>query len=102
MRRVLALSALLSVSCVLLAQPTVIGIPAVDGKSLNRADILLRHPGQAKPNQKRSVSKEMAVFPGDNVLPQLVEGAYWSTGMTFINMDTRTTKFTVFFVADDG
>jgi hypothetical protein len=43
-----------------------------------------------------------AVFAGDNVLPQLVDGAGWQTTFTFANVDTKAVTFEVYFIASNG
>ena len=99
MRLFFYIAAGLTISGLLSAEPAVRARSAVEGGRLNTADILARASGKAK--SKLGV-KGMTVFPGDNVVPQFVEGSYWSTGITLVNMDTRTLTATVYFIADDG
>jgi hypothetical protein len=89
----------LTISGLLSGEPAVRARSAVEGARLNTADILARASGKAK---SKLGAKGMTVFPGDNVVPQFVEGSYWSTGITLVNMDTRTLTATVYFIADDG
>ena len=50
----------------------------------------------------QSESRQAAVFAGDNVLPQLVDGAGWQTTFTFANVDTKTVSFEVYFISSNG
>jgi len=86
-----------ALSMPLLAQPSMQGIPGYDGSSLNRAEILASRNVKSK-----SSTRNIAVFSGDEVLAQFVDGDAWSTSVTFVNLDTKVLKFSLYFVADDG
>lgn len=42
------------------------------------------------------------VFPRDNVIPQVVDGAGWRASFSFANLDSRTVVFTIYFFDDAG
>lgn len=42
------------------------------------------------------------VFAGDNVIPQVVDGAGWQTSFSFANLDSRTVVFYIYFFDDAG
>jgi hypothetical protein len=90
---------MLSVGAVaLVGQPLISGLDSVAGQSLNRAEIESNNIVTAGKTHRKGVT----VFTGDDVIPQFVEGAGWSTAITFVNLDTTTIKFSLYFIADDG
>jgi|SRR5579859_311288 len=42
------------------------------------------------------------VFAGDNVFPQVVDGAGWKTTFKLVNLENHTVSFTLSFFDDDG
>ena len=80
------------------AQSVVRGLPSGGSAGLNRQAIAARQAAQSPKTSRRGV----AVFPGDNIIPQLVEGAGWSTAMTFVNLDVKSVRFTIYFLDDNG
>ena len=42
------------------------------------------------------------VFPGDNVIPQLVDGSGWMTSFSFANLDSKLLRFQVYFFSSAG
>jgi hypothetical protein len=51
----------------------------------------------AKENKPRVV-----VMPGDNVIPQVVDGGNWKTTFKFVNLENHFVSFRVSFLRDDG
>lgn len=63
----------------------------------------LRAKGRAPQGLRRGEIRPMSVtFPGDNVIPQIAEGAGWQTTLRFVNLDARNLTFSVYFFDDDG
>lgn len=50
----------------------------------------------------KSKQKHVIVFPGDDVVPQFVDGSGWSTTITLTNLDTKRVKTTVYFFTETG
>jgi hypothetical protein len=42
------------------------------------------------------------VFPGENVIPQLVDGSGWMTSLSFANLDSKLVRFSVYFFSSAG
>jgi hypothetical protein len=72
-----------------------LAIPGIDGSREN-ATIL-----EAKTGTKSS-GKQVLVFAGDNVIPQIVNGDGWSSAITLVNLENRRLQATILFFADDG
>lgn len=67
-----------------------------------RAALLKGHAlpaGGLNPAQK---GRQAIVFPGENVIPQLVDGAGWQTSFTFANLDSKTLTFEIYFFSSAG
>lgn len=41
-------------------------------------------------------------FAGDNVIPQIADGAGWQTTLRFVNLDGRNLSFSLYFFDDNG
>jgi hypothetical protein len=76
--------------------PTAVGVPAGPGKSANARLI------EDRRNARGQGGKNVIVFTGDNVIPHVVDGAGWKTTFVLTNLDTRTIRFSLAFVADNG
>lgn len=86
-----------SLSGLLLAQgPAVLGLEPVAGDTGNADLISSRRAYNAKG------SKNVTVFAGDNVIPQVVDGAGWRTSFVLTNLDSKALRFTVAFLTDNG
>jgi hypothetical protein len=82
----------------LLPAQKMVGLFGYEGSDLNRQALFSKLGTRGKPGAPR----HMTVFPGDRVLPQFVDGGFWSTEVTLINLDTKTIHVSVYFCADDG
>jgi hypothetical protein len=76
----------------------IVPVPGEDGGRTNEQLLMLRHASGKKDGSTRKV----VAFPGDNVIPHVVDGGSWSTAVTLTNLDTRTIRMTVFFLRDNG
>jgi len=45
---------------------------------------------------------KVVVFAGDNVIPQVVDGAGWKTTFKFVNLENHSVSFTLQFIQDNG
>jgi hypothetical protein len=75
-----------------------VGLPGSDGSQLNRAALAGRLDKAVKPGSPR----RLMTFPGDRVIPQFVDGGFWSTEVTLVNLDTDVIDASVYFLADNG
>jgi hypothetical protein len=76
---------------------TVTGLPGSEpGDQLNRQ--LLRE----RVGEKKGAERQVAVFPGDRVIPQVVDGDSWKTSMFFVNLENHSVSFQVLFFDDGG
>jgi len=83
---------------------TIVGLGASEpGDTRNQELLASRHaarqssqasPGALRPN--------VIVFTGDRVISQFVDGAFWLTSITVVNLETHSTDFDVLFFQDDG
>jgi hypothetical protein len=48
------------------------------------------------------LKNKVAITEWDNVLPQIADGAGWSTRIMLVNMGTAAAPFTLYFYKDDG
>src|SRR4051812_11957374 len=78
---------------------SVVPLTGEDGQRTNEQMVLMHQGSDTKSIVTR---KRVAVFPGDNVIPHLIDGASWSSAVTLTNLDTRTLEVTVYFFRDDG
>jgi hypothetical protein len=76
----------------------VVPMTGEDGQRNNEQLLMLRHSSGKGAGSARKV----VAFPGDNVIPHVVDGGSWSTAVTLTNLDTRTIRMTVLFFRDDG
>jgi hypothetical protein len=68
------------------------------------------HPGdqlnrqflRERSEEKKSAQRQVAVFPGDRVIPQFVDGDSWKTSMFFVNLESHSVSFQVLFFDDGG
>lgn len=70
-----------------------------EGSSLNRQAVEQVKAGRTS---TKDTTRNVVVFAGDRVIPQLVDGAGWQTSMTFVNLENRVVRFSVYFFADNG
>src|ERR1700674_3001418 len=49
-----------------------------------------------------AVQPHDVVFAGDNVFPQVVDGAGWKTTFKLANLENHFVTFTLYFFGDDG
>jgi hypothetical protein len=78
---------------------TVQGIAAEDGASFNRAEIEQR---QASSSVAKTNRRNVAVFPGDNVISHFADGGGWSSAVTLTNLDSKRLHARLLFMRDDG
>ncbi len=50
----------------------------------------------------KSGARQIAVFSGDTIIPQFVDGDGWKTTVTLVNLESRAVTARVFFFQDDG
>lgn len=50
----------------------------------------------------KKATKEVVVFRGDTVIPQIVDGGGWKTTITLINLENRIVVFDLLFFQDSG
>jgi hypothetical protein len=94
--RVFALAGLMSAAFSLNASVT--GIPGdPELKTRFNQELLARSPAAVKNPQR-----DIAVFTGDTVIPQFVDGGGWKTTVTTTNLESFTVHFVVLFFNDDG
>lgn len=82
-------------ACTLSAQ-VIVGTAGDGG---GRSNQLQLHTQQAISTQAH---KDVVVFIGDTVLPQIVDGASWKTTLKFVNLENHTVVFKVLFFSDNG
>lgn len=58
--------------------------------------------GERSELSKKNLQPRIAVFPGDRVIPQFVDGGSWKTSMFFVNLESHPVSFQVLFFRDDG
>ncbi|HUQ96009.1 MAG TPA: hypothetical protein VM120_30305 [Bryobacteraceae bacterium] len=76
---------------------TTTGLPGSNaGDRLNQQFLRQRR------EESKSAQRSVAVFPGDRVIPQFVDGGSWKTSMFFVNLENRSVSFQVLFFDDDG
>ena len=76
---------------------TATGLPASSpGDRLNQQIL------QQRQESKKSEAKLVAVYPGDRVIAQFVDGGSWKTSMYFVNLENHSVSFQVLFFTDDG
>src|SRR5712664_2297764 len=93
---VVALAGLISI--VSSVNASITGIPGDPGAtSSSNQQLAARDGAGGKISQK-----DVAVFTGDTVIPQFVDGGGWKTTITTTNLDSRTVHFVVLFFNDDG
>jgi hypothetical protein len=95
-RTLLALAGMMSAVCG--AQPLITGIPG-DPLSISTSNQELL---ALKGSSPKSAERHIAVFTGDTVIPQFVDGGGWKTSVTLTNLDSKTVHFVVLFFNDDG
>lgn len=78
------------------AQTTTVLPSSSPGDRLNE-QIMQAHRAQTKTAQPH-----IAVFTGDRVIPQFVDGGSWKTSMFFVNLENHSVSFQVLFFRDDG
>src|SRR6266508_3054495 len=94
--RVVALAGLMSI--VSSVNATISGIPGdPDIRSTSNQQLAARDGAGGKISQR-----DVAVFTGDTVIPQFVDGGGWKTTITVTNLDSKTVHFAVLFFNDDG
>src|SRR5260370_6726889 len=94
--KVVALAGLISI--VSSVNASITGIPGDPGAtSTSNQQLAARDGGGGKISQK-----DVAVFTGDTVIPQFVDGGGWKTTITTTNLDSKTVHFLVLFFNDDG
>ena len=94
--RVVALAGLMSIHSIVSASIT--GIPGDPGaRSTSNQQVAVRDSVGGKTSQR-----DVAVFTGDTVIPQFVDGGGWKTTITTTNLDSKTVHFVVLFFNDDG
>jgi hypothetical protein len=77
---------------------SITGIPGdPDTTSTSNQRLAARDDTRGKTSQK-----DVAVFTGDTVIPQFVDGGGWKTTITTTNLDSKTVHFVVLFFNDDG
>jgi hypothetical protein len=95
-RKVVALVGLMAIASSVNASIT--GIPGDPGvMSTSNQQLASREVSGGKIPQR-----DVAVFTGDTVIPQFVDGGGWKTTITVTNLDSRTVHFVVLFFNDDG
>src|SRR5713226_8868317 len=93
---VVALAGLVSI--VSSVNASISGIPGdPDTTSTSNQLLVARGVAGGKTSQR-----DVAVFTGDTVIPQFVDGGGWRTTITTTNLDSRTVHFVVLFFNDDG
>jgi len=94
--KIVALAGLMSI--VSSVNASITGIPGdPDTRSTSNQLLAARDSLGGKTSQKN-----VAVFTGDTVIPQFVDGDGWKTTITVTNLDSRTVRFAVLFFNDDG
>src|SRR5689334_17037770 len=93
---------LFSACCSLSLAQSLIGIPATRQLSLdNQTELELRRASRLG-TKPLAISPQVVIFTGDRVISQFVDGGAWQTSITVTNLETHSTKFDVYFFADDG
>jgi hypothetical protein len=74
-----------------------------DGSNWNQ-EFLRSRPVRSKPVTPMSAAGDngIAVFGGDRLIPQFVDGGYWQTSVTTVNLESHNTSFDILFFQDDG
>ncbi len=94
--KLFAMAGLLTLACGAVAQIVpILGDPSV--ASTANQQFLTREGSRQKASQK-----DIAVFTGDVVIPQFVDGGAWKTSVTLINLDSHRVHFFLLFFKDDG
>jgi hypothetical protein len=83
---------------------TIVGVSGTDvGSSFNQQFLRQRNisskivqPASGTPQPR------VVVFPGDRVIPQLVDGGGWKTSLFFVNLENHPVTFQVLFFKDNG
>lgn len=57
---------------------------------------------RARTSDAKNSTRNVAVFPGDTVIPQVVDGGEWQTSMTFLNLENYPVSFNLYFFNDNG
>lgn len=97
------LAALLITSSWAMAQ-TLEGVTGVDTQSNFNQQFLARRHLDAKNTQPQSgiLQPNVVVFPGDRVVPHVVDGGSWQTSFFFVNLENHPVSFQVLFFDDLG
>ena len=69
---------------------------------MNRAARQGRRAGVAPTAAAKSAKPNVVIFQGDRIISQFVDGPYWLTSITVVNLETHATDFDVLFFEDDG
>src|SRR5437867_1205161 len=94
--RVAVLAGILSI--VWSVNASVTGIPGDPGATSTSNQQLAERDGV----RGKIPQRDVAVFTGDTVIPQFVDGGGWKTTITVTNLDSKTVHFVVLFFNDDG
>lgn len=90
-------TALLTVSLAACAGATAQTLTAITGefgRTSNQAAVKQQRATQLKPS--------VVVFTGDTVVPHFIDGQFWQTAVTLVNLENHPTSFNVLFFDDDG
>ena len=75
------------------AKASMTGIPGdASERSFSNRQLATRSDAPGK-----TIQKDIAVFTGDTVIPQFVDGGGWQTSVTVTNLDSKTVRFSVLF-----
>jgi hypothetical protein len=74
-----------------------------DGSTWNQEFLRHRAVG-GKPVTPMSTAGDngMVVSGGDRLIPQFVDGGYWQTSITMVNLESHNTSFDILFFQDNG
>jgi len=85
------------------AQEMAPAIGGGDGSTWNQE--FLRHRpvrGKAVTPMSTAGDNGMVVFGGDRLIPQFVDGGFWQTSVTMVNLESHNTSFDILFFQDNG
>jgi hypothetical protein len=89
-----ALLAMALATCEGAMAQTISAIAGEAGRTSNRDAVRAQNVTRLKPN--------VVVFTGDTVIPHFIDGQFWQTAVTLVNLENHPTNLSVLFFDDNG